>query len=38
MEERKIMRGDIYRADLTPVVGSEQGGSRRPVLMLYNKT
>jgi mRNA interferase MazF len=36
MEERKIMRGDIYRADLTPVVGSEQGGSRRPVLIISN--
>ncbi|MDL2249663.1 type II toxin-antitoxin system PemK/MazF family toxin [Lachnospiraceae bacterium OttesenSCG-928-J05] len=36
MEERKIERGDIYRADLTPVVGSEQGGSRRPVLIISN--
>ena len=36
MEERKIMRGNIYRADLTPVVGSEQGGSRRPVLIISN--
>lgn len=36
MEERKIKRGDIYRADLTPVVGSEQGGSRRPVLIISN--
>ncbi len=24
--ERKIKRGDIYYADLNPVVGSEQGG------------
>ena len=27
----EIRRGDIYYADLTPVVGCEQGG-RRPVL------
>ena len=31
MEERKSSV-DINRADLTPVVGSEQGGSRRPYL------
>ena len=24
--EKKIKRGDIYYADLNPVVGSEQGG------------
>ena len=30
--ERKIKRGDIYYADLNPVVGSEQGGTR-PVLL-----
>lgn len=30
-----IQRGDIYCADLTPVVGSEQGGFR-PVLILQN--
>ena len=29
----KILRGDIYWADLNPVIGSEQGGSR-PVLIL----
>ena len=29
----KILRGDIYWADLNPVVGSEQGGFR-PVLIL----
>ena len=35
-EERKhIRRGDIYYADLTPVVGSEQGGVR-PVLIIQN--
>lgn len=28
-------RGDIYMADLDPVVGSEQGGTR-PVLVLQN--
>ena len=30
-----IRRGDIYYADLSPVVGSEQGGIR-PVLILQN--
>ncbi|MDR3085357.1 MAG: type II toxin-antitoxin system PemK/MazF family toxin [Christensenellaceae bacterium] len=30
-----ILRGEIYRADLTPVVGSEQGGVR-PVLVIQN--
>ena len=30
-----IKRGDIYYADLSPVVGSEQGGVR-PVLILQN--
>ena len=30
-----INRGDIYYADLSPVVGSEQGGIR-PVLVLQN--
>lgn len=34
---RRIHRGDIYYADLSPVVGSEQGGSR-PVLMIQNNT
>ena len=33
--ERKIKRGDIYYANLNPVIGSEQGGSR-PVLMISN--
>ena len=37
MEERKIRRGDIYYADLNPVIGSEQGG-RRPVLIISNDT
>ena len=30
-----IKKGDIYYADLTPVVGSEQGGIR-PVLIIQN--
>lgn len=30
-----IRRGEIYYADLSPVVGSEQGGTR-PVLILQN--
>lgn len=32
---RKIMRGEMYYADLSPIVGSEQGGMR-PVLILQN--
>ena len=31
----QIQRGDIYYADLSPVVGSEQGGIR-PVLIVQN--
>ena len=31
----QIRRGDIYYADLSPVVGSEQGGIR-PVLIVQN--
>jgi len=30
-----IRRGDVYYADLSPVIGSEQGGVR-PVLVLQN--
>lgn len=30
-----IKRGDIYYAELSPVVGSEQGGTR-PVLIIQN--
>ena len=30
-----IKRGDVYYADLRPVVGSEQGGVR-PVLIIQN--
>ncbi|WP_439425279.1 type II toxin-antitoxin system PemK/MazF family toxin [Oenococcus alcoholitolerans] len=38
MVKKKIPeRGDIYYADLSPVVGSEQGGVR-PVLILQNDT
>lgn len=33
--ESGIKRGDIYYADLSPVVGSEQGGVR-PVLIVQN--
>lgn len=33
--KRKYKRGEIYYADLSPVVGSEQGGYR-PVLILQN--
>lgn len=31
----EVKRGDIYYADLSPVVGSEQGGLR-PVLIIQN--
>ena len=33
--DTSIKRGDIYYADLSPVVGSEQGGIR-PVLIVQN--
>lgn len=32
-----VRRGDVYYADLRPVVGSEQGGIR-PVLIIQNDT
>ena len=32
-----IKRGDMFYADLSPVVGSEQGGIR-PVLIIQNDT
>lgn len=35
MENSTIKRGEIYYADLSPVVGSEQGGIR-PVLVVQN--
>lgn len=31
----KVKRGDVFYADLSPVVGSEQGGVR-PVLVIQN--
>ena len=34
-DKMNIKRGDIFYADLNPVVGSEQGGTR-PVLVLQN--
>jgi len=34
-ENMMIRRGDIYYADLRPVIGSEQGGIR-PVLIIQN--
>ena len=33
--DRTIKRGDIFYAELNPVVGSEQGGTR-PVLIISN--
>ena len=33
--ERQISRGDLYYADLRPVIGCEQGGIR-PVLVIQN--
>ena len=36
MEERKIKRGDIYFTKLNPVIGSEQGGKHRHVLIISN--
>ena len=35
--ENMVKRGDIFSADLSPVVGSEQGGVR-PVLIVQNDT
>ncbi len=29
-------RGDVYYADLNPVIGSEQGGEIRPVVVIQN--
>lgn len=33
--DNSVKRGDIFYADLSPVVGSEQGGTR-PVLIVQN--
>lgn len=35
MAEKEVRRGEVFYADLSPVVGSEQGGTR-PVLILQN--
>ena len=35
MDLRQAQRGDIYYANLAPVIGSEQGGIR-PVLVIQN--
>ena len=35
--DASVKRGDIFYADLSPVVGSEQGGTR-PVLIVQNDT
>ena len=35
MKKLNIRRGDIFYADLSPVIGSEQGGVR-PVLIVQN--
>ena len=35
--DTNVKRGEIYYADLSPVVGSEQGGMR-PVLIIQNDT
>ena len=35
MTDTRVKRGDIFYADLSPVIGSEQGGLR-PVLIVQN--
>lgn len=35
MAQVEVKRGDIFYADLSPVVGSEQGG-KRPILVIQN--
>ena len=35
MEKTQITKGDMFYADLSPVVGSEQGGIR-PVIIIQN--
>lgn len=37
MSKKKIRRGDVFIADLSPVVGSEEGGNR-PILIIQNNT
>ena len=34
-KDRTVKRGDVYYADLSPVIGSEQGGVR-PVVVVQN--
>lgn len=34
---KTVYRGEVYYAELSPVIGSEQGGIR-PVLILQNNT
>lgn len=36
MKKVQVHRGDIFYADLSPVIGSEQGGIR-PVLIIQNE-
>lgn len=36
-KQQIVIRGDLFYADLSPVVGSEQGGVR-PVLVIQNNT
>ena len=35
MSVKQVRRGEVYYADLSPVIGSEQGGLR-PVLIIQN--
>ncbi len=35
LEHKEVKRGEVFYADLSPVVGSEQGGVR-PVLIVQN--
>ena len=37
MNDKTYLRGEVYFADLSPVIGSEQGGER-PVLIIQNDT
>jgi mRNA interferase MazF len=35
--KKKILRGDLYYANLDPVIGSEQGGSRPVLIVQHDK-
>ena len=35
--KKQILRGELYYADLEPVIGSEQGGERPVVILQNNK-